>query len=93
MLRLAPGMGAVVRVAVDRIADGIVIPSSELSIHAERKQQPAPLAKSAEEGITIPFGNAIHRPANDRTHPGQGAHRCSPKLFRRENSWERAIRR
>ena len=28
--RLAPGMGAVVRVAVDRVADGIVIPSSAL---------------------------------------------------------------
>jgi HlyD family secretion protein len=28
--RLAPGMGAVVRVAVDRVADGIVIPASAL---------------------------------------------------------------
>ena len=28
--RLAPGMGAVVRVAIDRIADGIVIPTSAL---------------------------------------------------------------
>src|SRR6266481_2926080 len=34
--RLAPGMGAVVRVAVDRVADGIVIPSSALFRKAGR---------------------------------------------------------
>jgi RND family efflux transporter MFP subunit len=34
--RLAPGMGAVVRVAVDRVADGIVIPSSTLFRKAGR---------------------------------------------------------
>jgi HlyD family secretion protein len=34
--RLAPGMGAVVRVAVDRVADGIVIPSSALVRKAGR---------------------------------------------------------
>ncbi len=34
--RLAPGMGAVVRVAVDRVSDGIVIPSSALFRKAGR---------------------------------------------------------
>jgi RND family efflux transporter MFP subunit len=34
--RLAPGMGAVVRVAVDRVADGIVIPSAALFRKAGR---------------------------------------------------------
>ena len=34
--RLTPGMGAVVRVAVDRVADGIVIPSSALFRKAGR---------------------------------------------------------
>jgi HlyD family secretion protein len=34
--RLAPGMGAVVRVAVDRVADGIVVPSSALFRKAGR---------------------------------------------------------
>jgi RND family efflux transporter MFP subunit len=34
--RLAPGMGAVVRVAVDRVADGIVIPSAALFHRAGR---------------------------------------------------------
>jgi HlyD family secretion protein len=34
--RLAPGMGAVVRVAVDRVTDGIVIPSSALFRKAGR---------------------------------------------------------
>ncbi len=34
--RLAPGMGAVVRVAVDRVADGIVIPSSAIFRKAGR---------------------------------------------------------
>jgi HlyD family secretion protein len=34
--RLAPGMGAVVRVAVDRVADGIVIPSAALFTKAGR---------------------------------------------------------
>ena len=34
--RLAPGMGAVVRVAVGRVADGIVIPSSALFRKAGR---------------------------------------------------------
>ncbi len=34
--RLAPGMGAVVRVAVDRVVDGIVIPSSALFRKAGR---------------------------------------------------------
>src|SRR6266699_3702977 len=34
--RLAPGMGAVVRVAIDRIADGIVIPTSALFRKAGR---------------------------------------------------------
>jgi HlyD family secretion protein len=34
--RLAPGMGAVVRVVVDRVADGIVIPSSALFRKAGR---------------------------------------------------------
>jgi HlyD family secretion protein len=34
--RLAPGMGAVVRVAVDRVADGIVVPASTLFRKAGR---------------------------------------------------------
>jgi multidrug efflux pump subunit AcrA (membrane-fusion protein) len=34
--RLTPGMGAVVRLAVDRVADGIVIPSAALFRKAGR---------------------------------------------------------
>src|SRR5258707_7748252 len=53
--RLAPGMGALVRVAVDRVADGIVIPSSALFRKAGRTVAFVRRGSKIEETAVVVF--------------------------------------